>query len=92
MYFVVLCVVFYSKTCECSWYIKINSARHTYLHHYIGIIVTSPVYATILERSFYLSKSPNPSKWARHFLTTTIPVYYKMEVCVFNCMGVIKNR
>lgn len=32
MYFVVLCVVFYSKTCECSWYIKINSARHTYLH------------------------------------------------------------
>lgn len=32
MYFVVLCVVFYSKTCECSLYIKINSARHTYLH------------------------------------------------------------
>lgn len=27
-----------------------------------------------------------------HFLTTTIPVYYKMQVCVFNCMGVIKNR
>lgn len=27
-----------------------------------------------------------------HFLTTTIPVYYKMQDCVFNCMGVIKNR
>lgn len=36
MYFVVFCVVFYFKICECLWYIKINFV--CYIYFYILIL------------------------------------------------------
>lgn len=96
MYFVVLYVVLW------TFVVYQNKFRPSYIPQYIDSGFTSvSSWHRLCMQQFWSdpSTSANHQTPANglvtnldHFLTTTIPVYYKMQVCVFNCMGVIKNR
>lgn len=61
-----------------------NKFRPSYIPPYIDFGFTSvSSWHRLCMRSFYLSKSPNPSKWARHELKITFwPQLYQ---CTIKC-------